>query len=545
MIFTITNAGLLAAASIAPGGPRIEITSFKLGSALGYEPSATDTELHGALLHSGVPSDYAVSSAHVVEWTLRIDDQIGDFNFGEVGLYLSDGTLFALAVLPQSQQKLKSQGATVGNVIQILAKLTLTNAAAIFTFPLNAFSIGKILEIPNVNFLTNPSDADSNAYIALSTDDMGNTILAYKVSDNAWAFTTHTFVKYTGTASTGATTQSMQSTAIPAPVLTVAPGVYLIQFITGTQAGHVRVLDTLGNGTATWVTALGGAPANGDIFRIYQSNSSFTRDLPDILTSHIASANPHPQYLTEPEGDARYAGTGHTHSHNGLTDLQGGAPGDRYHLTAAELTQVLAATIPTLTFIRDTILPVGSGTWIRPAGIDKVSFRLLGGSGGGGGYGIIAQGYAFGGGGGGGGAFIATDLIDAPPTLAYTVGGGGGGALGYFEAGGNGGPSSIAGFTASGGQGSPGGTTVSGGPGGQGGVANIVAGVIMGSNGLAGGAGSYMRYDANAWGRGGASGLDLSGVRSGLGGHGAGWDGIVPNGINGSPGYIIISEYAL
>src|SRR3990170_3753325 len=110
MNFVITNAGLLSANSANAGGPKINITTFKVGAAVAYSPNISDTGLHGSILHTAAPSSYNVLSATQIEYVLTMNDTLGDFSFGEIGLYLEDGTLFAISSLAQTQQKIAVNG---------------------------------------------------------------------------------------------------------------------------------------------------------------------------------------------------------------------------------------------------------------------------------------------------------------------------------------------------------------------------------------------------------------------------------------------------
>ena len=286
MIFTITQAGLLAAASAGSGGPLINITTFKVGSAVGYTPSLSDTNLRGTVLHTGVPISYNVISANLVNYTLRMDETVGDFTFGEVGLFLADGTLFALASLTSGQQKLKSSGPQVGSVINVIANLNLTNATALLQFTINSLANAKILEIGSTDLLTAPVVAASNAYIVHSNDDVGNPLLAIRESNYKWRFHTHNTVKVFGTVTAGPTnTVSMTSTDIFTHVSTVVAGKYILQFTSGVLAGICRNIASSTPNTVGWATSTVAVPQVGDTFEIYQSDASIIQSVLSVASS--------------------------------------------------------------------------------------------------------------------------------------------------------------------------------------------------------------------------------------------------------------------
>jgi hypothetical protein len=190
MKFTITNAGIAAADIAASGGPYINITQYKVGSGVAYSPSAADTALHGTLLYTGTPRNYSVITADTVQYDLLMDETVGNFSYGEVGLYLADGTLFALSARETVQQKIATP--TPGyNAIQIEARLRLTNISSLIEYTVLALTNAKILEVASIDNLEPPLLADSNAYICHSGDDYGNPILAIRNSDYRWGFHTH------------------------------------------------------------------------------------------------------------------------------------------------------------------------------------------------------------------------------------------------------------------------------------------------------------------------------------------------------------------
>lgn len=190
MIFTITNAGLVAANNAQAGGPKINLTTFKVGSSVNYTPLVTDTDLHGTVLHTQAINGYAVISPNEVEYTLTMDDTVGDFSFGEVGIYMEDGTLFALGTLIETQAKRKTDSVTAGNIVSFEARLLLTQIAATITFPINQITNARMIEIPSVDSLKPPSISDTNAYITLSKDVQGSSIPAFRTGDFEWSFPT-------------------------------------------------------------------------------------------------------------------------------------------------------------------------------------------------------------------------------------------------------------------------------------------------------------------------------------------------------------------
>jgi hypothetical protein len=183
----------------------------------------------------------------------------------------------------------------------------------------------------------------------------------------------------------------------------------------------------------------------------------------------------------------------------------------------------------------------GSGTYTKPANINRLWVRAIGGGGGSGGSSSAA-----GGGGGGGGGYGDLFITSPAASYAYSVGasgtgGGGNGATGGATTiagisagggiGGIGGSGSVGGTGGSGGSTSGGGTNMRGGPGG---AAAVAAG---GSTSTGGNGGNCVL------GGGGIGGGNGAGPSVGLSGGGAGGATGSVGGSNGGPGYIEIWEF--
>jgi hypothetical protein len=178
----------------------------------------------------------------------------------------------------------------------------------------------------------------------------------------------------------------------------------------------------------------------------------------------------------------------------------------------------------------------GSGTYTKPANINRLLVRAIGGGGGGGGC-------SGGGAGGGGGGGYGDLFITSPAaSYSYTVGAAGTGGGTSGTNGGNGGATTIAGISAGGGNGGTG-STGSGGAGGAGGStsgggANMRGGGGSSNSSAFGGNGGNCVLAGG--GNGGSSSAGAGGTTGGGGGGGAGTSAV--GGIGGA-GYIEIWEF--
>lgn len=193
MKFVITRAGLDSAQRAQANGYYISLHTFAVGSAYGYPPETTATALKGTELHRARVSGYRVIDENTVEYTCILDQNVGDFSYGEVGLYMEDGTLFAVASQDRMIEKLRGDASATGNRIIIEARLSFSQAESVLKYEILKLTNTEMLEIPSVAHLRPPVLAESNVYLTLSRDSTGQTIMAHKGDgDFEWTFPTFT-----------------------------------------------------------------------------------------------------------------------------------------------------------------------------------------------------------------------------------------------------------------------------------------------------------------------------------------------------------------
>lgn len=104
----ITNAGITAAIQAGISGPQIKISSVKIGNNI-LIPNVEMTDVSG-LVWSGDSSylQYQIVDDRTFLFKITLDESIGNFNIGNIGLFLDNGTLFCLTALTQVEQKIKN-----------------------------------------------------------------------------------------------------------------------------------------------------------------------------------------------------------------------------------------------------------------------------------------------------------------------------------------------------------------------------------------------------------------------------------------------------
>ncbi len=298
LIFQITDAGVRAATSANAGGPKINLTSFQVGSAYGYVPSHTDTALHGTALYEGLLTNYQEVDVDTVAYTLAMDQTVGTFNFGEIGIFTDTGVLFALATLQQLQEKVQATSTNPGNFVSFQSKLVLSNLAPAITFTQVTSTSAQLLEIPAPDGLSHPSvPANPNVYSIQGGDDQGNPIVAVReTTAGLWSFSTHPIAVFSGAIDSASSVTSAGCSTVVASAFSFATNRYILQFTSGVNKGVARYVSAIANGSMSFA-ALATAPSTGDTFEIYESTAfrtSLTTYATDsgVANSYVLSSLP-------------------------------------------------------------------------------------------------------------------------------------------------------------------------------------------------------------------------------------------------------------
>jgi hypothetical protein len=283
--YQITQAGITAAFYAGSGGPKIEINEFRLGTAYGYTPSLADTSLHGSVLYSGVPLGYAVINQDTCQYSLHVDETVGNFDFGEIGLYINGGVLFALQSLQLPQRKI-AQPDSDWNEILLKAQLQLTNLPALIQWTVENLTTGVILELSQFELVDPPDTSDVNACIVHQGDEEGNHAFITKRDGDIWDVSTHRHAVVAQGTVGSATGVSVSSPDIFGVDSLFPLGKYLLRFRTGVHRGQFRRLAYSLGSTVGWATAFP-TPANvGDKFDILQSDVSLLQGSDDLSFLH-------------------------------------------------------------------------------------------------------------------------------------------------------------------------------------------------------------------------------------------------------------------
>lgn len=270
MQFVLTNAGQL----IIQANPGVAPTlhSFKLGSSFGYTPSTTQTELVGTEVHSGSPSSPVIQASNLVKYTIYLDFSLGNFNFGEVGLYTTGNVLFAIGTSTTQIQKIKSTVNSDGNSLSIDCYVPTSGTSYSVYAELGNSDINiNIPAIANIDSLPPAYTAIPNTYQVSSPGQLSS-VLAFS-NNSRWSITGYdTEIHQQLTVVSGSTASTLIFSQIATNPTTV--GELLIQGVTGLNAGCIRVISGYSAGTNAYsvITSFLHQPQVGDTFSVVRRN---------------------------------------------------------------------------------------------------------------------------------------------------------------------------------------------------------------------------------------------------------------------------------
>ena len=191
--FVITNIGLDRAAQANEKGIALTIEKFIVGDAYDYTPSVSDTKIHGNALYESNPSSYKYVGNRTIQIMCTLPATIGPFAWGEIGLYLDSGELFALASLPKPQNKYSSLESDISSSVTFYCYLSLAYDSVQVTIDYgdagNPNSTVEILDFYDWASVKKPSEVALGISEAIIHEEspIGNSTLLLKDSDERWS----------------------------------------------------------------------------------------------------------------------------------------------------------------------------------------------------------------------------------------------------------------------------------------------------------------------------------------------------------------------
>jgi hypothetical protein len=168
MATQITAAGITYARNAKTGaGPKINIEHAKISSQP-TPPVPNDPTLDfpaGEVVYTATSSQlqYAISDNNTVEYVLTLDESVGPFLVGRIGLYTSDGVLFSITTISATAEyKYKTSGNVLGNRLTYSIYLSMTGLPQICNFTIALLKLVSVPEVANESLLPDPSHVAFN-----------------------------------------------------------------------------------------------------------------------------------------------------------------------------------------------------------------------------------------------------------------------------------------------------------------------------------------------------------------------------------------------
>ena len=248
--FKITTVGAAAAAGTGnPNGLAVEITTFRVGSSFGYTPEASQTALRGNTLYQGQVSAIRQHSPDTKAVIIEIPTTAGPWEFGEIGLYLKTGELYAVMAFKRPIPKLSVlvDGVPHAPVFHCLMKLG-PGGNASFTL-VDGPSGSNLLELLSFSYVTAPMWMPNLPNAIIVHEGTLPAVLLYKNTSHTWVPAGYDYIgSFTGT--------MPNSTTVSAAFLNDQTSSLYGDVLIQDQWGRIRYTSYISNGSAVLSAAV-------------------------------------------------------------------------------------------------------------------------------------------------------------------------------------------------------------------------------------------------------------------------------------------------
>lgn len=185
---TITNAGIEAAILAGTTGPQIIMSHFKIGSSSGFEADPALTDVVDEVFDGAATGllTYSIVNANAVRYRVTLPESIGDFAVGNIGIYLSDGTLFAIVVKDSVDTKTATAPNITGNRLVYDIVLILNNQAVLANLTLLVEETAAIPVVADETELPTAAGAEYPLWLVQNHTEIGHPVLSSPVSGSWW-----------------------------------------------------------------------------------------------------------------------------------------------------------------------------------------------------------------------------------------------------------------------------------------------------------------------------------------------------------------------
>jgi hypothetical protein len=170
MTTQVTAAGISYAINAKNGtGPKINITYAKIGPVTTPPPVPRDPSLDiddAVYITDSSVLQYAVIDANTVEFVVTLDESLGNFNVGRIGLFTDDDTLFSITAIDMDHpdNKFFTVGNLVGNRLTYSIYLAITNLPKLCNFTIPLLKLLTVPEVAQEIALPDPSHVTFNTF---------------------------------------------------------------------------------------------------------------------------------------------------------------------------------------------------------------------------------------------------------------------------------------------------------------------------------------------------------------------------------------------
>jgi len=261
-IFVITEAGNAAVTNYAATNTRVPISEFRVGSNFDTPATSLDTGLKGTLLYTSTALSTFVPDSQTQGIRLIIPADVGPFEFGEIGIFMPGGVMFARCSFGSPQTKFASSYSGVPNIWRFNALFRFSQAPVLFNIVTSSSSI--LLEVDNFGVLLPPGDQISgqNAVIVHESTPHGDSVLVYAHSPTRWTID--------GYRRSGFITLSADSSGpdLPSPDWVNFPSGVSNQYLVQTLNGDIRGIQSNTTTGGVCTQPIGVLPA-GSVLEVY------------------------------------------------------------------------------------------------------------------------------------------------------------------------------------------------------------------------------------------------------------------------------------
>jgi hypothetical protein len=179
----ITSSGNTAALNSGQNGIKVQITGYRIGSisqAEGAKFYKDDVDVDG-FVYEGTESDisYAVNDNNSATFTITLDDNVGNFDVGQISLTIAGGVIFCKTVFPRKSPKYKSNlPSSAGNRLVFDIILEISDIQGCIDLTILQANYARIPEVNTENLLPSPDSATYNLYKVINHTLTGKPTLA-------------------------------------------------------------------------------------------------------------------------------------------------------------------------------------------------------------------------------------------------------------------------------------------------------------------------------------------------------------------------------